>query len=136
MPTKILCATDGSDHSNHAVGFAAKLAKQIGAELIYLAVNPVMLGRGMRTLVFEDKDVKKALESAAQIAKNAGVKDIKCVDASARDVGGAIVAYAENNGVDHLVVGSGGKGAASRLLVGSVSKDVVNKAHCPVTVVR
>jgi nucleotide-binding universal stress UspA family protein len=136
MPTKILCATDGSDHSNHAVGFAAKWAKQIGAELIYLTVNPVMLGRGMRTLVFEDKDVKKALESAAQIAKSAGVKDIKCVDASARDVGGAIVAYAENNGVDHLVVGSGGKGAASRLLVGSVSKDVVNKAHCPVTVVR
>ena len=95
-----------------------------------------MLGRGMRTLAFEDKDVRKALESAAQVAKSAGVKDIKCVDASARDVGGAIVAYAENNGVDHLVVGSGGKGAASHLLVGSVSSDVVNKAHCPVTVVR
>ena len=136
MPTKILCATDGSDHSNHAAGFAAKLAKQTGAELIYLTVNPVELALGTRTLMAEDKDVKKALDSAAQVAKNAGVKDIKCVDASAHDVAGAIVAYAEGNGVDHVVVGSGGKGVGSRLLVGSVSNGVVNRAHCPVTVVR
>ncbi len=79
---------------------------------------------------------RRRSNSAAQVAKNAGVKDIKCVDASARDVAGAIVAYAEDNGVDHVVVGSGGKGAGSRLLVGSVSNDVVNRAHCPVTVVR
>ena len=136
MPTKILCATDGSDHSNHAAGFAAQLAKQSGAELIYLTVNPVMLARGMQDRLLEDKDVKKALEAAAQVAKTVGVKDIKCVDAVARDVGGAIVAYAEENGVDHVIVGSGGKGPASRLIVGSVSNDVVNRAHCPVTVVR
>jgi nucleotide-binding universal stress UspA family protein len=105
---------------------------QTGAKLIYLTINPVVLTR-TRTLVFQDKDVKKALESAA---KNVGVKDIKCVDGSARDVGGAVVAYAEDNGVDHIVVGSGGQGAALRLLVGSVSNDVVNRAHCPVTVVR
>ena len=135
MPTKILCATDGSEHSDQAVAFAADFAKQTGAKLIYLTINPVVLTRG-RTLLFEEKDIKKALESAAQVAKNVGVKDIKCVDASARDVGGTVVAYAEDNGVDHIVVGSGGKGAASRLLVGSVSNDVVNRAHCPVTVVR
>jgi nucleotide-binding universal stress UspA family protein len=136
MPTKILCATDGSDHSNHAAAFAARLAKQAGAELIYLTVNPVVLARGTQAPLFEDKDVKKALAAAAQVAKHVGVKDIKCADASARDVGGAVVAYAEENGVSHVVVGSGGKGATSRLLIGSVSKDVVNKAHCPVTVVR
>ena len=136
MSTKILCATDGSDHANHAAAFAAKLAKQTGAELIYLAVNPVMLGRGTQSRLFEDKDVKKALDSAAQAAKTIGVKDIKCVDALARDVGRVIVAYAEENGVDHVVVGSGGRGAASRLLVGSVSNEVLNRAHCPVTVVR
>lgn len=136
MPRKILCATDGSKHSDQATAFAADLAKQTGAELIYLTVNPVLLARGARSPLFDDKEVKKALDSAAAAAKKAGVKNIKCVDASARDVGGAVVAYAEKNGVDHVIVGSGGKGAASRLLIGSVSNDVVNKAHCPVTVVR
>jgi nucleotide-binding universal stress UspA family protein len=136
MPTKILCATDGSKHSGPAAVFAAEMAKQTGAELIYVTVNPVLLARGTRTTLFDDKEVKEALNSAAAIAKKVGVKGLKCVDIAARDVGGAVVAYAEENAIDHVVVGSGGKGAASRLLVGSISNDVVNKAHCSVTVVR
>jgi hypothetical protein len=39
MSTKILCATDGSKHSDQAAAFAADMAKQTGAELIYLTVN-------------------------------------------------------------------------------------------------
>ena len=38
---------------------------------------------------------RRRSNSAAQVAKTVGVKDIKCVDALARDVGGAIVAYAK-----------------------------------------
>jgi len=136
MPSKILCATDGSPSSEQATIYAADLAKQTHADLIYLIVNPVRLARGTRDLLFDDKEMKKALESAAAAAKKAGVASIKCVDGAARDVGAMIVAYAETNGVDHVVVGSGGKGVASRLFIGSVSNDVVNKAHCPVTVVR
>jgi nucleotide-binding universal stress UspA family protein len=136
MPTKILCATDGSKHSEQATAFAAALARQTGAELIYLTVNPVLLARGTRTFLFDEEEVEKALNSAAAVGKNAGVKNIKRVTASGRDVGSVVVAYAEENGVDHIVVGSGGKGTPSRLLIGSVSNDAVNKAHCPVTVVR
>jgi nucleotide-binding universal stress UspA family protein len=136
MTTKILCATDGSEHSDQAVAFAAGLAKQTGAELIYLTVNAELLARGTRTLLLDHNEVKKVLSSAFEAAKKIGAKNVRCVDLSARDVGGAVVAYAEKNGVDHVIVGSGGKSAASRLLIGSVSNDVVNKAHCPVTVVR
>lgn len=136
MTTKILCATDGSEHSEQAAAFAAGLAKQTGAELIYLTVNAELLARGTRTLLLDHNEVKKVLSSAFEAAKKIGVKNVRCVDLSARDVGGAVVAYAEKNGVDHVIVGSGGKSAASRLLIGSVSNDVVNKAHCPVTVVR
>jgi nucleotide-binding universal stress UspA family protein len=99
-------------------------------------VNAELLARGTKTLLLDHNEVKKVLSSAFAVAKKAGVKSIRCVDSSARDVSGAVVAYAETNGVDHVIVGSGGKGAASRLLIGSVSNDIVNKAHCPVTVVR
>jgi nucleotide-binding universal stress UspA family protein len=136
MPTKILCATDGSEHSEQAVTFAADLAKQTGAELIYLTVNAELLAHGTKSLLLDHNEVKKVLSSAFAAAKKVGVKNVRCVDSSARDVGGAVVAYAEKNGVDHVIVGSGGKSAASRLHIGSVSNDVVNKAHCPVTGAR
>lgn len=136
MSRKILCATDGSEHSRQATEFAADLAKQNGGELVYLIVNPVLLTRGTKRLLLDDKEVRKALDAAAAVAKTAGVTNVKCVDHSARDVGSAIVTYAEEHEADQIVVGSGGKGATSRLFIGSVSNDVVNKAHCPVTVVR
>lgn len=136
MSRKILCATDGSEHSGQATEFAANLAKQNDAELIYLLVNPVLLTRGTRSLLFDDKKVRSILDAAAAVAKRAGAKNVTCVDQSARDVGNAIVAYAEEHDVDQIVVGSGGKSATSRLFIGSISSEVVNKAHCPVTVVR
>jgi len=136
MSRKILCATDGSEHSSRAVEFAAELAKQNGGALVYLTINPVLLTRGTRSLLLDEKTVRNALDAAADVAKKAGVKNVECVEHSARDIGSAIVAYAEEHGVDQIVVGSGGKGTTSRLFIGSVSNEVVNKAHCPVTVVR
>lgn len=136
MSRRILCATDGSEHSGRAVEFAADLAKQNNGGLVYLTVNPVLLTRGTKSLLLDDKVVRKALDAAADVAKKAGVKSVECVEHSARDIGSAIVAYAEEHGVDQIVVGSGGKAATSRLFIGSVSNEVVNKAHCPVTVVR
>jgi len=47
-----------------------------------------------------------------------------------------IVYRAEQDGVDLIVVGHRGKGFFERLLVGSVSKQVVTHAYCPVLVVR
>ena len=47
-----------------------------------------------------------------------------------------IVAYAEDNGVDHVVLGSHGRQGMSRLLLGSVAETVVRGSPVPVTVVR
>lgn len=49
---------------------------------------------------------------------------------------GGIVQFAEDEGVDLIVVGTTGKTALSRLLLGSVAKGVVLYAHSPVLVVR
>ncbi len=48
----------------------------------------------------------------------------------------AILDYAQEHGVDHIVVGTGEKGMATRLVLGSVSHDLVVRAHCSVTVAR
>jgi nucleotide-binding universal stress UspA family protein len=52
------------------------------------------------------------------------------------DAGEAIVAAADSEGADLIVVGSHGRSGVSRFFIGSVSDFVVRHAHCPVMVVR
>ncbi|MFP4187941.1 MAG: universal stress protein [Halobacteriales archaeon] len=47
-----------------------------------------------------------------------------------------IVAYAEENNVDRVVMGSHGRDGATRVLLGSVAETVVRRSPTPVTVVR
>jgi nucleotide-binding universal stress UspA family protein len=50
---------------------------------------------------------------------------------------GAIVAEAHATGVCSLIVlGNRGHGNLSEALLGSVSLDVIHRAHCPVVIVR
>lgn len=139
MVQKVLCALDDSEHSRIAVRFAGRLAKASDAELTFLIVNttignPVM--GGTIIYVWTDEDVKRILDDAATLAKTIGISEPKMVSVKSRDASRAIVAYAEDNCVGHIVVGSGGKGSFSRLMLGSVSHDVVARAHCSVTVAR
>lgn len=53
----------------------------------------------------------------------------------APDPAGAIIEYAHNNDVDHIIIGSRGTSALRRYL-GSVSAQVVAEAACTVTVVK
>ena len=41
-----------------------------------------------------------------------------------------------SHGIDHVVIGHTERGALARWLLGSVSSDVLERAHVPVTVVR
>ena len=139
MTKKVLCAVDDTEHSNIAVAVAGELAKATGAELTLLAVNVPVGGPargGIMIFAWEDADLKRVLDSATVIAKKAGVSEPKTASVQSRDAARSIVVYAEDNDIDHIVVGTGGKGAVTRMMLGSVSNDVVARAHCPVTVAR
>ena len=139
MTTKILCAVDDTDYSKAAVAVTADLAKAMDAEVTLLAVNQLLGGfghGGMSTYLWDSAALKRVLDAAMAAAKKAGVKAPKTASVKSRDVGRAIVVYAEENGMDHVVVGTGGKSGVSRLMLGSISSDVLARAHCPVTVAR
>jgi len=139
MTTKILCAVDDTDYSKAAVAVTADLAKAMDAEVTLLAVNQLLggFGRGgVSTYLWDSAALKRVLDAAMAAAKKAGVKAPKTASVKSRDVGRAIVVYAEENGMDHVVVGTGGKSGVSRLMLGSISSDVLARAHCPVTVAR
>lgn len=136
MTTKILCATDGSAHSDAALAAAAELAARFGAPLSLIAVNiQVPEGRGRSHTLWSDQEFEQVLTSARQKAKSHAAIEVETVKAVGRNPTDVIVDYADRNGFDHLVVGTPRKGV-SRLVLGSVAAAVVAKAHCPVTVVR
>jgi nucleotide-binding universal stress UspA family protein len=137
MTKKILCATDGTNHSLHAVEFAAQMSAKLGAPLTVCTVNVAHGGaRGPLIYSMEDADVKKVLDNAAAEARKAGTAKVEEVALRAREAAAAIVQYAEENGYDHIVVGTGDKHGISRLMLGSVAADVSSRAHCSVTVAR
>ncbi len=137
MTNKILCATEGAPHSEHAVQFAAEMAAKLGADLAVCIVNVAHGGaRGPLIYTMEDSEVKRVLDSAAATAKKAGAKKVQEVALRSRDAAAAIVQYAEENGFDHIVTGTGDKHGVSRLMLGSVASDVASRSHCTVTVAR
>jgi nucleotide-binding universal stress UspA family protein len=137
MVKKILCAIDETDHAKSAVIEAAELASKTGAPLTLCTVNVLQGGlRGPPIYLHDDKDVKKMLDDAARLAQERGVKSTAVTELRGREIATAVVQYAEQNGFDHIVAGAGHSHGLSRLVLGSVVSDIVERAHCTVTVAR
>jgi len=144
MIDKLLCATDGSKASAKAVEFASNFANRLGIGITFLTVDPIASSdladspRSYDSVIVSaiSEQEQKELHAAKNAAREKGVKDMTAVSAHGRNIAATIIGYAEDNGFDHIVVGSTGKTGISRMLLGSIASDVVAKAHCPVTVVR
>ena len=70
------------------------------------------------------------------VPQGAGAPNVEVLVARARDPACAVIHYAHEHGFDHIVTGTGEKGAVAKLVLGSVSDAIVSKAHCSVTVAR
>lgn len=137
MTTKILCPTDGSDHAMVGVIKAAELAKLTGAHLTICAINLALGGaRGPLINQWPDEEAEAILKKAETEAKAAGATDVGTVTVVSRTAGPAIIAYAEEIGADHIVLGTGDKRGVKRLVLGSVAAEVAGQAGCTVTVAR
>lgn len=137
MTKKILCAIDDTGHARNAIAYAAELSAKTGAPLTICTVNVLMGGlRGPPIYLHEDADIKKMLDKAASLARQHGVKNTFETELKGREISTAVIQYAEQNGFDHIVVGTGDKRGLSRLVLGSVAADIAGRAHCTVTVAR
>jgi nucleotide-binding universal stress UspA family protein len=137
---RLLCATDGSPSAEKAIAFTVDLAARLGQPITFLMVasgteGEVHLWDEDKVMAGElppDKELLAALKSAL----HAGQRRVRLVRAHGATAAAAIVDYAVRNSYHHIVVGSEGRTGAKRLILGSVAQDVVQRAHCPVTVVR
>ncbi|HVJ79343.1 MAG TPA: universal stress protein [Hyphomicrobium sp.] len=137
MVHKIVCAVDGTSHSDKAVQFAAELANKLGSKLTIASVNVLIGGiRSGAMYANEESEVRKVLDNAAKAATAAGAKDVQTAFLRSREASAGIVAYAEQEDCDIIVTGTGDKHGLSRLVLGSVAADIAGKAHCTVIIAR
>lgn len=142
---KVLVATDGSDLSVHAARRALPLLGR-GAEVTVLAVLSEMPGDAAGGVagpkdsapaqVQEWQDETRAAQEAirATAAEVHGPNAVTRVEAG--DAGRMIVWVAADIGADVVVMGSHGRSALRSMMMGSVSRHVLQHAPCPVLVVR
>ena len=136
---RILLATDLSQASELAADWAFDLARRLRGTLVIVSVIDAKELRlaGGRFGPRVDQ-VRARREGAAQqlvaLGKRSGVEVTFLIWEG--DPGESIVAAAESEGADLVLVGSRGRRTLGRLLMGSVSAHVVQHAPCPVLVVR
>jgi nucleotide-binding universal stress UspA family protein len=136
---KVLLATDLTDASGPATDEAIRLSKALGATLLAVSViDPGALRLPGGRFSARVDQVRATREVAAQElvarGRRSGVQVRFMIWHG--DPGPAIVDAADAEDADIIVVGSRGRGAVGRLVMGSVSGHVVRHATRPVMVVR
>jgi nucleotide-binding universal stress UspA family protein len=135
----VLLATDLERASAHAAERALDLAERLRSPLLIVSViDPTGLrlpGGGYTRRIDQ---VRAARESSAQQLVDDGRRRGVPVRFLVwhGDPGESIIAAADAEGAEMIVVGSHGRAGVNRLLMGSVSEYVVRHAACPVLVVR
>jgi nucleotide-binding universal stress UspA family protein len=147
MFRRILCATDGSKRSTHAVKTAAALAHGSGALLTLVHVTP-----DYRTPYYPDgvmidwpseKDYKRDCKAAAEkvFEKDVSLALKEGVQAETQHLFGdspaeEILGAARKAKADLIVMASHGRKGFEALLLGSETQKVLARTSVPVLVVR
>ena len=131
----ILVPTDFSDPAHAAATFAARLANQLGAELIFLYVADPYLGSGDLLLdvarlqrkteygaLDQLRDWARRIAPTAQVEVRIGVPAHQIIEA-ARELK-----------ADLIVIPTHGRSAVAQFFMGGVAEKVVRHAGCPVMV--
>lgn len=137
MYQDLLLATDGSEGARQATEHAIQLAEQLGADLHVLSVSeegPHAEDQRDQLRHDPESEAAQAVEEAERAAADAGLEVTTTVRHGVPQE--EIVAAAEANAIDMIVVGTVGRSGLDDLLVGSVAEEVVENAPVPVVTVR
>ncbi|HEV2679289.1 MAG TPA: universal stress protein [Rhodanobacter sp.] len=133
-----LVGYDGSDASRRAFQFAIDLARCSHGRVRVVSVLQVTEGGAdASALMMADSGTQRVqdlLEELTAIVPDAtSLVDVELIYGSPGDV---LLSQIDQHSVDHIVIGHTERGALARWLLGSVSGNVLARAHVPVTVVR
>lgn len=140
----VLVATDFSEPSQVALAYGRSLARTFGATLHILhVVESLNATAGVEYFAASLPGVQASLENAARNRLDGLLSVDETVELRAQKAvrtwgspAPAIIEYAEQTQIDLIVMGTHGRNALTRFLMGSVAERVVRTAPCPVLTVR
>ena len=142
MYKRILCTLDGSELAERALPHALAMAKAFSASLVVLRVVEPPPPPILPDIAAVELQVLPELMTVAQeyVDKKATALAKEGVDVTGAVVEGraaeTIASYAQEQGVDLIVMATHGRSGLSRWAFGSVADRVLRLASCPVLLVR
>jgi nucleotide-binding universal stress UspA family protein len=141
-PKKILVATDFSETAGSALAHAKVLAQTFAAELhiIHVLHDPMTHAPAIASVEGlpqlreqSERDARDTLDKLLSESERQSSKAHLVVKWGTAYL--EIADYAAKEKIDLIVMGTHGRGALPRLLLGSVAQKVLHQAPCPVFVV-
>lgn len=135
---KILIPTDGSESNKNAVENGIELAKLSGGSVtaLYVIDQSVYSSMPMDSAVANLYETLKAEAEAAvkYVKERCRIKGVACETLVAEGVPAKTIAEIAGRH-DIVVMGTLGKKGVTKLLMGSVTEKVIEKAECPIMVI-
>ncbi len=145
---RILVGTDFSPCSEQALKLGAFMAKAAGAKLVVAHVTPSAwslppglnvgsVGQEAHWLELLQREAREQLDEFVDKHHAYGIEEV--MDRKELLIGSpaqSLLHYAETEPVDLMVLGTHGRSAVARLMLGSVAETVVHHAKIPVLTVR
>lgn len=142
MFKKILVATDASEYSVRALKTALDLAKTFGGEVELLNVMYLREAYWGYNVVYSILVPPEQIQDAGELAIEATLEGIEVGNAPLKKKvvqgypAAMILEEVEKEGIDLVVMGSHGYGPIAGSVLGSVSQRVLQRAECPVLIVK
>jgi len=135
MISRILVGHDDTAGASAAFAFAIDLARHYDAELHVLSVaRPPKFGEEVETEAFVEQATGRIDASLAELRAAARGVDVR-FDVATGHPADQLVLYAEQHGIDHLVVGHRGHAHFDELFVSSVARRLIAHAPCGVSII-
>jgi len=136
----IICPTDFSETSFHALEYGFRFAQDSKATLIVVHVIHVpagdLLGRDAHMLNFAEAE-KQVLDRLREVQMKQLKGYQKCdLIAVLGDPAEEIIGLARSRRADLIISATHGRSGLSHLVMGSVAEKIIRHAPCPVFVVR
>jgi nucleotide-binding universal stress UspA family protein len=152
--SRVLVAIDGSISSMYTIDYAISIAMKNNSQLVILYVIDVYKYPYLPSSIIlaptfgSEKYLEERNEAEEQMNKikekykqktknNIDSKELKTeIVEGAKSAATTIMEYAESENIDLIIIGSRGRTSFKKLLLGSVSSDIIKNAHCAVLVIR
>jgi len=152
--SRVLVAIDGSISSMRTIDYAISIAMKNNSRLVILYVIDVYKYPYLPSSIIlaptfgSEKYLEERNEAEEQMNKikekykqkttnNINSKELKTeIVEGAKSAATTIMEYAESENIDLIIIGSRGRTSFKKLLLGSVSSDIIKNAHCAVLVIR